>query len=236
MADKFLNLTAVQTIKTWAKGLFATGADLSTLSDRVDDIIAEGGEPNIIETVKVNNTALVPDSSKAVNVTVPTAVSDLTNDGDGSSRFATEDYVTQNGGKIDVIQVNGVAQTITNKIVNIIVPTLLSQLTNDSEYLDATAVQALIKAAIAQVTQFDYEIVTTLPATGQKGIIYLVSQDGTGAPYDEWIWVTPQGGTPYYEPLGDTTIDLTGYWTSETGQANTLEAATVAEINAILNA
>lgn len=43
MADKFLNLTAVQTIKTWAKGLFALDTDLDALSDRVDDIVAEGG-------------------------------------------------------------------------------------------------------------------------------------------------------------------------------------------------
>ena len=39
-----------------------------------------GGEANVIETVKVNGTALTPDSNKAVNVTVPTKVSDLTDD------------------------------------------------------------------------------------------------------------------------------------------------------------
>lgn len=39
-----------------------------------------GGEANVIETVKVNGTALTPDSNKAVDVTVPTKVSDLTDD------------------------------------------------------------------------------------------------------------------------------------------------------------
>lgn len=39
----------------------------------------ETGEENVIETVKVNGTALTP-SSKAVDVTVPTKTSDLTND------------------------------------------------------------------------------------------------------------------------------------------------------------
>ena len=38
-----------------------------------------GAQVNVIETVKVNNTALTP-TSKAVNVTVPTKTSDLTND------------------------------------------------------------------------------------------------------------------------------------------------------------
>ena len=35
---------------------------------KVDQIIAEGGEPNVIETVKVNGTALTPDAEKAVNI------------------------------------------------------------------------------------------------------------------------------------------------------------------------
>ena len=39
-----------------------------------------GGEANVIETVKVNGTALVPDANKAVNVTVPTQTSQLLND------------------------------------------------------------------------------------------------------------------------------------------------------------
>ena len=46
-------------------------------------------QANVIETVKVNGTALTP-SSKAVNVTVPTKVSQLTND----SRYKTTDNNT----------------------------------------------------------------------------------------------------------------------------------------------
>ena len=34
--------------------------------------ISGGGEANVIETVKVNGTALTPDANKAVDVTVPT--------------------------------------------------------------------------------------------------------------------------------------------------------------------
>lgn len=41
--------------------------------------VASGAQVNVIETVKVNGTALTP-TSKAVDVTVPTATSDLTND------------------------------------------------------------------------------------------------------------------------------------------------------------
>ena len=153
MADK-LNSTGLAYFFNRLKVIFASSDDLDALSDRVDDIIAEGGEPNVIETVKVNGTALTP-VNKAVDVIVPedlsdltntgndpyaqqsdipTKVSDLTNDGDGTSgsHFATEAYVDQNGGKIDKIKVNSVEQTITNKTVDITVPTDVSDLTDSS--------------------------------------------------------------------------------------------------------
>ena len=52
--------------------------------------IDTGAEVNVIETVKVNGTALTP-SSKAVNITVPTKTSDITND----SGFITSDDVPE---------------------------------------------------------------------------------------------------------------------------------------------
>ena len=68
---------------------------------------------------------------------LPTKVSDLTNDGDGTSgsAFATENYVNTYGGKIDKIKVNGTEQTITNKAVDITVPTNNNQLTNGAGYI-----------------------------------------------------------------------------------------------------
>lgn len=49
-------------------------------------------------------------------------------------KLATEEYVGQNGGKIDSISVNGNTQTISNKNVNITVPTKTSEITNDSNF------------------------------------------------------------------------------------------------------
>lgn len=43
-------------------------------------------------------------------------------------------YVHENGGKIDTISVNGVTQEITNKNVNITMPTKTSDITNDSDF------------------------------------------------------------------------------------------------------
>lgn len=249
MADTFLNQTGLSYYHNRLKTLFASQTDLDALQDEVDAIVAEGGEPNVIETVKVNGTALVPDAQKAVNVTVPTATSDLTNDGDGDSPFATEDYVTAEGGKIDVIQVNGTAQTITNKTVNISVPTNNNQLTNGAGYQTATNVsdaiaaalangndpyttesdaQALIDDALADITGIDFQVVQALPATGEKGVIYLVPKSGGATGYDEWIWVELTGGTAHFEQIGDTSVDLTGYWSK-----SELIAITTAQIDAL---
>lgn len=71
--------------------------DLETLSGRVDGIISQGGEPNVIETVKVNNSALTPDASKAVNITI----------GQGSSNGT----IAVNGANVSVKGLNSAAYT-----------------------------------------------------------------------------------------------------------------------------
>lgn len=53
------------------------------------------------------------------------------------------DYVEANGGKIDTIKVNGTAQAITDKTVDIAVPTKTSDLTNDSGYLTSAPVTSV---------------------------------------------------------------------------------------------
>lgn len=68
--DKLIDLDRLSAFKDKADLLYAKGSDLAALSDRVDGIVETGGEPNVIETVKVNNSALTPDANKAVNVTI----------------------------------------------------------------------------------------------------------------------------------------------------------------------
>lgn len=285
MADKYLNSTGVATIRDWANGKFALDADLDTLSDRVEEIISEGGEPNIIESITVNGTAVTPDVNKNVALTVPTVTSDLTNDGDGQSNFATEAYVAANGGKIDKIQVNGTDQTITNKTVNITVPTKVSDLQNDGDgtqgsafateaYVDANGGKIdVIKVNGTAQTITNKEVNLTVPtklsdltndgdgtqgstfpttaemdaAIGQavssayvyKGSVATVgdlpsSGNTVGDVYDvqatgmNYAW----NGTGW-DALGQF-VDTSVFWTSTTGQSNTLEALTVAEINSIL--
>lgn len=109
---------------------------------------------------------------------------------------------------IESIKVNGTAQTVTSKAVNITVPTKVSQITNDSGYQTSSQVQTLINNAISGITGIEFSVVTSLPATGSKGVIYLVSHShGSGDSYDEYIWVNNT-----FEKIGNTDIDLSGYW------------------------
>lgn len=209
--DKYVNEVGVQAIKTWVEGKTSPiQTDLDTLEDRVDGIVNQGGEPNTINTVKVNGSALTPDSDKAVDVVVPTKTSDLTNDGDGTSNFATEAYVSSNGGKIDKIKVNGEEQAISNKAVDITVPT-------------AQDIDDAIDAKVAGAYKFKGSVANAeaLPTTGNtEGDIYNV--EDTGANY---AW----NGTEW-DSLGGS-FDSSGLWAK-----SELVAMTTEEVNAILNA
>ena len=261
MNDNFLNKVGLKYFYDRIKLLFASQSDFDTLEDKVDEIIAEGGEPNVIETVKVNGTALTPvnkavdvivptktsdltnDSNFATTSDIPTAVSDLTNDGDGTSPFATESYVSQNGGKIQKIKVNGVEQTIDtgDKSVDITVPTKVSDLTNDSGFITNTVnnltnyytksetyTKAEVDSAISAITSLDIQVVQTLPTQDiSTTTIYLVpkSTAKTNNAYDEYIYVNNS-----WELIGDTQLDLSNYWNS-----TNLVAITTSEIDTIIS-
>lgn len=77
---------------------------------------------------------------------------------------------------IEIIQKNGVALTVQNKTVNIPIPTDadIESLIQAHGYQTEPEVQQLIDDELADITGIEFEIVTTLPASGTKGVIYLV--------------------------------------------------------------
>ena len=265
MADSYINGVGVAAIRDWANGKFALDADLDTLQAEVDEIIAEGGEPNVIETVKVDGTALIPDAQKAVNIDIQSYLTGyplfetgtdyigltssdqylkFTKNANNTvtlessamdpapSPLATVDYVTANGGKIDTISVNNTPQTITNKNVNITVPTAVSDLTNDSGYQTANDVQSAVASGVASAVKLKGSVASysALPSTGNvHGDMYDTLDTGKN-----YVWIEENGVGRWDDYAG--TVDLSSYWISTPNQSNTLEAATVAEINAILNA
>ena len=88
-----------------------------------------------------------------------------------------------------------------------VVPSTVSSFTNDANYQNASQVSTAINAAIAGISAISFEIVQTLPATGDAGTIYLVpaGQSPTGDIYAEWIYINSA-----WEKLGTTAVDLTG--------------------------
>ena len=123
---------------------------------------------------------------------IPTATSDLTNDGDGQSPFATQDYVSQNGGKIQKIKVNNVEQTIdtTDKSVNITVPTKVSDITNDSGFQNATQVQTLIDASIVGAYKYKGSVANrqALPNNAETGDVYDLQDTGMNVAWNGTFW------------------------------------------------
>lgn len=155
--------------------------------------IAAGAQVNAITTVKVNGTALTPDANKAVDVTVPTKTSQLTNDSGFQNATQVKATVTGQG------------------------------------YQTQSQVQSLINSAVGNVTSIRYEKVTSLPATGATGVIYLVAHShGTQDIYDEYIWIAD---TKTFEKIGNTDIDLSGYV-----KTTDLTAITTDELNAMWSA
>lgn len=84
-----------------------------------------------------------------------------------------------------------------------------------------------VDTAIGSVVGVSFEIVSTLPTTGDAGTIYLVSNSGTGTNvYDEYIYISNS-----WEKIGTTDVDLTNYYNT-----SNLVAITNAEIDTILAA
>ena len=112
---------------------------------------------------------------------------------------------------IEAITVNNASTTVTNKTVNITVPTNNNQLTNGAGYQTASDVSTAISSAIGDLEGVDFQVVQNLPVTGDKGVIYLVADTHSDQNdlYDEYIWLTSSSS---YEKIGNTDVDLSDYY------------------------
>lgn len=118
------------------------------------NLIEDNAQVNKIEKIEVNGNNIVIDKNKKINIEIPTKLSELEND---NNTVVDDNYIhTDNNytttykeklerieeeaqiNKIEKIAINGVEQSITsNKEVNINIPTKISELSNDSEYIDS---------------------------------------------------------------------------------------------------
>lgn len=160
--EKLTKLEALQELAKQAEQKYATKESVTELSDRVQELETTGGQPNVIETVKVN----------------------------------------------------GVAQEVSEKAVNIAVPTKVSELANDSLFQTNSEVAQAIQTAIAKTGHASFKKVDAVPdaETAADNVMYLVMNSKTKH-YDIYAKVENE-----VVLLDDTTVDLTNYVEKEEGK------------------
>lgn len=160
--EKLTKLEALQELAKQAEQKYATKESVTELSDRVQGLETTGGQPNVIETVKVN----------------------------------------------------GVAQEVSEKAVNIAVPTKVSELANDSLFQTNSEVVQAIQTAIAKTGHASFKKVDAVPdaETAEDNVMYLVMNSKTKH-YDIYAKVENE-----VVLLDDTTVDLTNYVEKEEGK------------------
>lgn len=124
---------------------------------------------------------------------------------------------------ITKIKRNGTLINVSNKEVDITVPTKYSDLVNDKELVSSTQVKTLISEA----RHMKKEVVSTKPSTGEENVIYLVGPKGSGNNiYEEWLYINNS-----WEKIGDTDtkVDLSGYL-----KTSDIKAITTEEINQVM--
>lgn len=179
-----------------------------------------------IELVAGSNVTLTPDAANdkvtiaATNTTYDAATANPVMDGTAavgtSEKYAREDHVHPK----DTSKANLASPTFTGTPK---APTAAAG-TKTTQIATTAFVDTAITNALAGITGITYEVVTSLPTTGQAGVIYLVSHShGTSDIYDEYIWVNSK-----FEKIGNTDIDLSDYM-----KTTDMVAITTAEIDTL---
>ena len=97
-------------LKTTNDKAVSNAASITNLTNRLDGIVAQGGEPNTINTIKVNGVAQTIDSEKAVDISVPTKFSEITDDSGFDARITAAQTQADKG-----VNDAATAQTAANK-------------------------------------------------------------------------------------------------------------------------
>lgn len=126
----------------------------------------------------------------------------------------TVDGIVSTGGEanvIDSISVNGTELEVTDKNVDIAVPTKTSDLENDSDYQTGDEVDTAVAEAVAGAGHASFEVAESVPdaESAESNVLYLVYNSDTGY-YDIYALVGES-----VVRLDDTTVDLTDYVTSD---------------------
>lgn len=221
---KFLDAQGTQKVIDWAKGKFLQKEANKGLSEENFTPAYKEQLDNLVSTYATKSDMTTKLAGKVDTVSGKT--------------LTTNDYTTPekqklagiasgaNANVIETVKVNGTNQSVSEKAVDIKVPTKVSELTNDKNFATTTDVND----AISKVGKLTKEIVTTLPdaSSAKDNIIYMVknSQGVSGDAYSEYMLVSGA-----MEKIGTTAtqVDLSNYVTF-----NDVQGITVSELDAML--
>lgn len=132
----------------------------------------------------------------------------------------TKEDITVIASLVNDVLVNGVS-VVDNRVAYVDVPTKVSELENDSKFITNTVnnlfnyytkLQTYTKEEVNRLIGSSqgskFEIVDTLPITGETNTVYLVPSDdpSIGNAYNEYIYVNGS-----WELIGSTGVDLSDY-------------------------
>lgn len=93
-----------------------------------------------------------------------------------------------------------------------------------ADYMTASEVNAAIASAVSESANIQFKVVEALPEAGEPNVIYLVPNAEDNGIKDQSMWI--DGG---WVSIGNTQVDLSGYWNRDN-----LQALTAEELQAIL--
>ena len=201
-ADKATTYTKSET-----NNLLDEKADASTTysKDETDDLLSAKADASSVYTKTQMDTKLNAKADSDDVYTKTETDSKLNGKADSSSVYSKTETDTKLSAKADSSSVY--TKTETNNLLSSKADSsALANYYTKSETYTKDEVDSLVEAKVA------FQVVDTLPTTGETAIIYLVplADPETQNIYDEYMWI---GGA--WEHIGSTKTDLSDYYTKE---------------------
>ena len=229
-----------------AQGLELGTADKAVITDASGKVIAAGVTSaelgylsGVTSGLQAQLNGKVPTSrtinGKALTSDITLSATDIGAAPSSGTLAASRALQTSTNGEVEVSNVTVVELSYLSGVTSAIqdqidgkadssdIPTLISQLTNDSGFItnavsdlvnyytkDETYTKSEISNMISAIPKFSIQVVQSLPSSGiSTTTIYLTpSGGGSGNSYSEYIYVNSQ-----WELIGSTAVDLSDYYT-----------------------
>ena len=232
MSEKLTTLSQLRSSLETTKGYIdekdaALGARIDAVVADVEGIVSAGGEPNLLEGVKVNGQALTI-TDKMVDILIAAGDENGTIKVNGAAVAITGLASLAYKSEISEAELSeALKASIAAKATNADLEALTVRVGNieAAGYQNAQQVQEAIQAAIAASGHAHFEEVDAVPsaADAQENVMYLVMNETTGH-YDIYAKVGAE-----VVLLDDTTVDLSAY--AKTAEVTAAIEAAIAGLN-----